>query len=144
MSSCRRLWHHESDLLTGLGKYGHVIEHLLIRLISEINIRESHIALKLSICNRSVSLMRVAPRPVVCLMRDFGYGTVRGYFRIYKRYIAVVDLRLSSISSKILRARTRHYNSIHLHCELIEVAHELLCHVEERHHYRYAESHSGQ
>ena len=75
------------------------------------------------------------PCPVTGVVISFSDLAVRCYLRIYQSDIAVIGLRLfvDEIEDPLC-ACACHYDSVHLHRQLVKVAHELLAHVEERDH----------
>ena len=77
--------------------------------------------------------MRMLPSPVTCLVVGLGYCAVGCDICIYERDVTVIGLRFLVKQGKdSLSAGTCHDDSIHLHRELVDVAHELLASVEER------------
>ena len=65
----------------------------MIRCISECHVIEPHIAFQLCICDRSIRLMRVLPRPHSGTLFAFCDIAVLIFLRIDKGYITVVNLR---------------------------------------------------
>ena len=77
--------------------------------------------------------MGMLPCPVTCLVISLSDRAVRSDVCINERYIAVICLRL--FIEKIedpLGTCACHNDRIHLHRELVDIAHELLASVKER------------
>ena len=88
--------------------------------------------------------MRMLPCPVTCLVVSFFNASVRKDIGINESYITFISLRL--LIQKIedsLSACTCHYDGVHLHRKLVDIAHELLAHVKERNKERNVKYHAG-
>ena len=108
------------------------MQDLFVRLVAEVHVDEAHVAAQLAVRGLTI-VIRVLPRPVAGVMVALGDRAVGGDVRVDERDEAVVCLSLFIDEGEdALRACARHDDGIDLLGELVDIARELLGHVEER------------
>ena len=119
------------------------MQHCLLRRITEIDIKEAHVALQAGVCYGAV-MVRMLPGPNVRALGALRQAAVRIFMRVYQCNIALVRLfLLIQQCQNAVCARQAHNNHIHLVGHLPDGARKLLCHIQERHYDADAESHAG-
>ena len=103
----------------------------------------AHIAHELRVGNGSV-LVGVLPRPCSCALLALNKPAVN-LFCVYKRNIAVVNLRLlvHQLKNSVCTGKS-HNNAVDMLGNLADVVRKLSCHIEERYNNCYAESLTGE
>ena len=125
---------HEGHLLTRLGVYRHVVEDGLALFVGKVHLGEAHVTLQQGIGEGAVSV-GMLPRPAAGVAVGFGDGAVLRHDGVDQRHVAVVHLGLLVHQLKqTLGTRQTHGDVVDLLGHLIDVAGELLGHIEERHH----------
>ena len=118
----------EGDLLTRLRVQRQVVEHHVIRRVTECHIVETHIAFQFLISDGAVRLVRMLPRPQAGALFALGDIAVRVFLRVDQFYIAVVYLRLFIHHVEdSLRACQRHDDGVKLLRHLHERLGKALC-----------------
>ena len=114
----------EGQLLPRLCIQGQVMEHHMVRRISECHVIEAHIAFQLCVSDGSVRLMRMLPRPHAGALFALHDIALLIFLRIDKGHVAVVNLRfLIHHIEDTLRSGKRHDDGV----ELLRDLHERLC-----------------
>ena len=108
------------------------MQDLFIRLVAEVHVDEAHVAAQLAVRGLTV-VVRVLPCPVAGVVGALGDRAVRGNVGVDECDKAVICLSLFIDEGEdALRACARHDDGIDLLGELVDIARELLGHVEER------------
>ena len=118
----------EGDLLTRLRIQRQVMEHHVVRRVSEGHVVEAHVAFQLLIGDGAVRLMRMLPRPQAGALFALGDISVRVLLRVDQFDIAVVYLRLFIHHVEdTLRTCQRHDDGVELLRHLHERLGKALC-----------------
>ena len=119
------------------------MQNLLALLVAEIDIHHAHVAAQFGIGEAAVAV-RMPPRPVSGALGALCDRAVRRDVRVDEGDIAVVGLGLFRYEREdTLGAGTGHDDGVYLLGELVDVAGELLGHVQERHEDAHAERCTG-